>query len=372
MKRFNKTIAILKPISGAAAVVALTVGPGLATRVGAQQAKITIPSTVIAQAQGQEQEQQQQKFGETVVTADNIDYDLGKKQVIATGNVDLVSGNSHLTAEKMTVQMASNKGLDWAQCEGKVMVEKKNPDTGVTITARSSTLNYSETDQKANLEGNVVTFITSPKLAKPAVITGAKVDMDLKTEVNVIHRGPDAQAKVHVEPKGQEGQPAPEPIDLIADRIDMKSATQEYVATGKPALVRPTSKLQAKKIRFQVEDDKKDVKVAYAEQDVIFDGQGEKGAIIHATADNGTFEREINQITLTGMVLATTKDVDAEKPTVYQGGRFLYNTKTRSSKLQGTKEVPAKIIVPDGSYKPQTVAKPEGGEKPAAPGNDKK
>jgi len=327
---------------------------------------------VQAQEAAAQQNQQQQKFGETIVTADQIDYDLGKKQVIASGNVDLVSGESHLTAEKMTVQMAANKGLDWARCEGKVVVEKKNAEENTSMRATGQTLNYSETEQKASLEGDVVAHLSSPRLAKPATITGAKVDMDLKTQKNVVVRSPGAQAKVHVEPKGQEGKPTPEPLDLMADRIEMNGQTQEYIASGKPVLVRPTSKLQAKRIRFTVEDDAKDVKVAYAEQNVVFDGQGENGSVIHTTADNGVFTREINELVLSGAVVATIKDPEEERPTVYQGSKFTYNTKTRASRLSGSAAAgtPARIVVPGGKFQGGTPEKSE--KAPAAAGSDKK
>ena len=167
-------------------------------------------------AASQTAEQQQQKIGETVVTADNIDYDLGKRQVIASGNVELVSATSRLTADKMTVQMAVNRGLDWAKCEGKVFVEKKDPEKKTVTTANGQTLDYSETNQTAVLSGGVVAHIASPRLAKPAVITGARVNMDLEKDVHVVHRSEGAQAKVHVEPKG-EGKGTPEPLDLMGD-----------------------------------------------------------------------------------------------------------------------------------------------------------
>ena len=322
----------------------------------------------------QAQEQQQQKFGETVVTADNIDYDLGKKQVIASGNVDLVSGNSRITAEKMTVQMAANKGLDWARCEGKVVVEKKNPADNSTMTARGQSLDYLEKDQKAKLQGDVIAHLDSPRLAKPAVITGERVDMDLTTRQNVVTRSAAAQAKIHVEPKGKEGSPTPEPLDLAADRIEMNSATQEYIATGKPVLLRPTSKLQAKRLRFQVQEETNDVKVAYAEEEVIFDGQGESGSVIHSTGDNAVFTRDVNELVVTGMVLATVKDPDDEKPTVYQGSKFTYNTKTRASRLSGPG---ARVTFPGGNLPVKRAGTPAaaGGadKKPAAPaGTDNK
>lgn len=331
------------------------------------------------QADAQTSDQLQQKFGETIVTADNIDYDLGKKQVIASGNVELVSGTSRMTSEKMTVQMTPARGLDWVKCEGKVYVEKKNPEDATGMQANGQVLDYSESEQKAVLSGDVVAHLLSPRLMKPAVVTGSKVEMDLKNQKNVVFRHPNAQAKVHVEPKGQEGKKTPEPLDLTADRIEMNSVTQEYIATGKPVMAKPTSKLQAKRIRFTVENGTNDVKMAYAEQDVIFDGTGENGSIIHTTANNGTYNRDLNELVLTGMVQAQIREPGDERPTVYQGGKFVHNTASGRSNLIGTKEEPARVILPGGKLNqvgPADVEpkKPAAEEKktPAAAGSEKK
>jgi lipopolysaccharide transport protein LptA len=281
----------------------------------------------------QAEAQQTATYGEVTVTAASLDYDLEARQMIAVGNVVLVTKDSRLTSDRMTVQMTPARELEWAKCVGNVYVEKRKPEENSVMTGRGQTLDYSETEQKADLQGDVVVQQSSPRLAKPAVITGSRVDMNLATEENVVHRSEKEQAKVHIEPKGQPDEPAPEPVDLIADRIDMKGATQEYVATGKPVMIRPTSKLQAKRIRFQVEEETQDVKLAYGDDDVIFDGQGQNGSVIHATGDDAVYNKELNEITLTGTVHATSKDPEDEHPTVYQGDKFIYNTVTRKSRL---------------------------------------
>lgn len=311
--------------------------------------------------------QQRQKFGETVITADDIDYDLGKKQVIASGNVELISADSRMTSDKMTVQMTQARALDWAKCEGKVYIEKKNPEQpGTEMEARGQVLDYSEVNQTATLHGGVIAHVASPRLAKPAVITGSRVDMNLKTKENVIHRSPEAQAKVHVEPKGDDKNSMPEPLDLVGDQIEFNGRTQEYKATGKPMMQRPTARLQARVIRFTVEESTNDVKMAYAEKDVVFDGQGENGSMVHATGDNGVFDRANNEIIITGMIHATQKEPGDDRPTIYEGGKFTYNTRTRKSRLSGTKEHPAKIIVPDTkTLKKPDEKKPDDDKKPA-------
>jgi lipopolysaccharide transport protein LptA len=193
--------------------------------------------------------------------------------------------------------------------------------------------------------------------------------MNLATEENVVVRTEKEQAKVYVEPKGEEGKPAPEPITMVGDRIEMNGKTQEYVATGKPVMVRPTSKLQAKRIRFQVEEDTQDVKVAYAEEDVIFDGQNAKGSLVHATGNNGAFNRVSNEIVLTGAVNASTRDASDEEPIVYQGDRFVYNTLTRKTRLLSDSQ--AMITIPGGKA-PAVGKKPDEASAEKAPAADGK
>jgi lipopolysaccharide transport protein LptA len=316
-------------------------------------------------AAAQTADPQQQKIGETVVTAENIDYDLGKRQVIASGNVVLVSDASRMTADKMTVQMTPARDLDWAKCEGKVFIEKKVED-GTTRTATGDTLDYSETNQTAVLSGGVKALLGSPRLAKPAEVTGSKIDMDLKSNFNVVHRSPTAQAKVHVDPKGEPGKPTPEPIDLVGDKIEMKGETQEYVATGQPAMIRPSSKLRARTIRFTVDPATNDVKTAYAEKDVVYDAQDAMGKLTHVTADRGEFHRDINELVMTGMVVASIKEPGEERPTVYQGGKFTHNTNTGQSRLIGTPGMPASVITPRGKFAGKDE-KPEPGDKKPDP-----
>jgi lipopolysaccharide transport protein LptA len=313
-----------------------------------------------ASAQNQADAQKVQ-LGDTVITADQLDYDLEKKQYIFTGKelVELISGNSRMTARKMWVQMTPDNELSTARCEGEVRIEKKDPEAGTMMTASAKLLEYFEKEQRATLTGSVVLNQESPKLAKPMVVTGQRVEMDLAGKKNVVHRGPDAQAKAHVQPKGTDGMPA-EPVDLVADRIDVNSETQEYVATGKPVMVRPSTRLEARKLRFQVDPKVNDVTVAYAEGDVVFDSKNEKGNTIHATADNGTYNKELNELKLIGKVRAATKEPTAPKPTIYECDNFFYNTATGYQRMSGN----VKVVLPE---KPKPAA--EDGDKSAADGD---
>lgn len=309
---------------------------------------------------------QKVQLGDTVITADQLDYDLEKKQYIFTGKdmVELVSGNSRMTARKMYVQMTPDNELATAKCEGEVRIEKRDPEVGTKMTASARQLDYFEKEQRATLVGDVVLNQESPKLAKPLVVTGQRVEMDLAAKKNVVHRGPNAQAKAHVQPKGADGMPA-EPVDLVADRIDVNSDTQEYVATGKPVMIRPTTRLEARRLRFQVDPKVNDVTMAYAEGDVVFDSKNEKGNTIHATSDNGTYNKELNELKLIGKVRAATKEPSAPKPTIYECDDFFYNTVTGYQRMSGN----VKVILPE---KPKPATATTGDEKPAATKSDEK
>lgn len=316
---------------------------------------------------------QKLQFGDTVITSGEIDYDLANRQYIFTGKVDLLTSTTHMTSDKMTVQMNPDNEMLWAKCAGTVTVDKKNPEDGTTMTGTGDLLEYFDKQQKANLQGDVVVRQESPKLAKPAIITGSRVDLDLAKKVNVVKRSAGEQAKVHLEPKGEEGKPIPEPVDLLGNEIQMNSETQEYTATGQPSMVRPSSRIKADKINFLVDKKTNEVSVAHATDNVIFDAQSEKGSVVHATGDHSVFNKETNELlmevskTSPNFVHATVKDPEEEKPTVYQGASFLYNTKTGYRKLKADlPEHPAVIILPE---------KPKGQKSdtvPAAPGAPEK
>jgi len=134
-----------------------------------------------------------------------------------------------------------------------------------------------------------------------------------------------------------------------------------------------------------VESASNDVKTAYADDDVVFDAQGQGGSIIHATGDNAVYNRDQKEVVLTGNVHATTKDPDDEAPTVYQGHQFIYNTLTRSYRLrrdpskgpQATVVLPPsktqqrpEVVKPRGSEERETPKKPE--EKGGGTGSEEK
>ena len=316
--------------------------PGMVLAQG--QAKPKEPAKSAAKAG--EEKPQVYAFGETEISAPEIQFDFGSRKHVFLDGVTLTQKQTKMTAKTMTVQVTPKNEVEWARCEGDVFIEKKGED-GVNMDARAATVFYRVMEQKAELDGGVVLHQTSPKLAKPAQVTGSRVDLDLSTKQNIVHRSKDAQAKVHLDPIGKEGQPAPEAIDLIGDRIEMNGATQEYVATGNPLVKRPSAVMTAKRIRFQVDDESKDVKVAYAEEDVVYDGKNDKGATIYVTGDHGVFNKEKNELVIRGNVKMRTQRPDDAGPTTLNGETFVYNTKTGQGSMKRGQASPAIFTLPD-------------------------
>jgi lipopolysaccharide export system protein LptA len=108
----------------------------------------------------------------------------------------------------------------------------------------------------------------------------------------------------------------------------MNGVSQEYVATGSPLIKRPTSTMRAKRLRFQVEDDTKDVKLAYADDDVVYDGKNEKGGTVHVTGDKGVYNRELAELVVTGNARAKMRKPTEEQPTELESDTFIYNMKS--------------------------------------------
>ncbi len=290
-----------------------------------------------------------QTLGGTNVSANELEYDLKVSQMTFVGAVEILMKDTRITANRTTVQLTKKQTIDWSKSEGNVVIEKTNPDDGSKMVARGPVMEYSETEQKSNLQGGVVVKQSSSRLSQPSVITGSRVDMDLKTHVNVVVRSSGAQAKVHVEPKGEEGKQTPEPVDLTADRIEMNSDTQEYVATGSPVVEKPSGRMQARKIRFTVDEKTNDIRVAYADEDVIFDSTAQNGTVTHATGDHGRFDQNTNEIILEGNVVSNSRKPTEVNPTVMTGDKFVYNRATQKANMYGH----AQLVLPDQATEPK-------------------
>jgi lipopolysaccharide transport protein LptA len=291
------------------------------------------------------------QVGNTVIESPTVDVDLEKNLYVFGPQVKLVQAGTTMTAKKMTVQFTPGKELEWARCEGQVSITKKGED-GVDMDATADTLLYKAKEEKAELVGEVVLHQTSPKLKKPAEVTGSRVDMDLKSRQNIVHGGK-AQARVHLEPIGKEGEPDPEIVDLTADRIDMNGVSQQYIATGSPLIKRPTSTMRAKQLRFQVEDETKDVKLAYADDDVVYDGKNQKGGTVHVTGDKGVYNRDLAELVVTGNARAKTRQPNEEQPTELECDTFTYNMKTGKASMKSEGGRQSIVRLPQNKLKPE-------------------
>ncbi len=296
---------------------------------------------------GAQTAQEVQRFGTTTVKADTFDYDLEKRQVIAVGSVSLESGVSRLTARTMTVQLAQNRTLDWARCEGDVYVEKAIPDEKARVQGWGKTLDYYEARKMAFLIGEARVLLTTPRLDKPAQITGSRIEMNLDTQENRVLGREGEPARIHLDPKADPNGAPPDPVDLVAGTIVMNARTHIYEATDKPVLTRASGRLQAERIVFEVEANGTDLKTARASKNVVFDGKNSKGSLIHTTADDGVYTYATSDLVLTGSVHATIRDPGEDQPEVLQGREFSYNTRTRYSRLKGgTLTIPASKGLP--------------------------
>jgi lipopolysaccharide transport protein LptA len=321
-----------------AALVALGAALAAAPRAGAQTEQTPT--------------REQRQLGDLTITAGTFDYDLDLRQVVAEGNVVLEYGTSHVRSDKMTAQMMPNRTLDWAKCEGNVQVDKQDPEQKTAIAGRGHVLDYYERQQKAILMGKgddgVEVQFTSPRLEKPALMTGLRVEMDLRTQENVVHRSSKAQAHAHLDPRPTPGKPLPEPVDFYADRLEMDGAKHIYSGSGNPVLVRPSAKLRARKIVIEMEETGTDLKSARAEENVVFDGKSARGSLIHTTADKGVYTYTGKELVLTGSVVALITEPGEDKPEVLKGSTFVFNTETRLAKLSGG----ASVVLPPKAQAP--------------------
>lgn len=269
---------------------------------------------------------------EIVVLADVLEFDEPKMEYRLTGNVDLTGTRVHLKAAKMVVTVNKQRELQTAVCTGNVTIEKTQED-GTKLNASCQTLDYREAAQKAILEGGVEILQSSEKLARPARLTGRRVEMDLKTGLNVVHGVPERRASVHVEPKGEAGKPNPEPVDLLGLQIDMNQKTQHYVAHTNAEFRRTSSWLKAETITFELDDAGTEVRTANARGGVNVYQKNPKGTEMTARSATGAYDQATGVMTLEGQVHAEVKEPMQEKPQIYDGETFEYNERTGYHRL---------------------------------------
>jgi lipopolysaccharide transport protein LptA len=306
---------------------------------------------------------------DTIIDADKQDFDQVARRWTLVGNVSVQSPKAHMTADRMVVQFTEQNEILWAKATGNVKLQSKGEE-GRRMTGTGEEGEYFEQEQKANLVGNVVLHFVSPSLEEPATITGARADVDLKTQQAVVSRAPREQVRTIVRPKNRAGgstapmrengnppaQQAPpggssgsapsEPIELTSDRVEADGRANSYVATGNPVMVQGTRRIAAEKLWFNVDPDTSDLREARAVNDVVFDGIAEDGGRLHATGDTGVFDGTTGVLTVTSnpgsQVLALQTPKDGDKPYQLSGQMFVYDTRTKAHSVQGR----ARVVLP--------------------------
>jgi len=263
------------------------------------------------------------------VFADTYDYDLPARTLDLEGNVRLISARARMTAAKMRVQWNEERVITLAKAEGGVTLAQEG-EGDVTIEGQAAAGEFRETDRTALLTGGVTVHYRSPDLAEPAVLRGARAQLDLGKGVTTIHRGKESPVTIRVQPRGKPDGPKPDPIVLSGDRVDITRTREgtEYVATGQPLLTTGESRLRASRLRFVIEPETNDVAEVYAENDVEFEGKGRQGGRGHLTGRHAVFQRRTQLVTVTGDVRAEIWARGDERPHLLRQERLVYNLET--------------------------------------------
>ncbi len=275
--------------------------------------------------------------GLTVIEADSIQFESSTARYVAKGRVEVTSPRGHLLADAATLQTTPKQEIDWVKVTGNVRLRQKR-ENGVIMSATGAEGEYRELAQTANLTGGVTLRYEGANLNQPAVMTGARADMNLKAETSVVTRAQSAPVKVVVTPKPKPpaaGQPAPatpEPVELYADRIESDAKANTYIATGSPYMIRGTSRMSAEKLSMVIDPQTNDLKQANAEKNVTFDGMDADGAKLHATGDHAVYEAATTTLTVTGRITGTKTPKEGAPHKLF-GRRFVYNTQSREWSL---------------------------------------
>ena len=306
--------------------------------------------------------------GDTV-TADDILSDPDRS-VHATGKVVLTSARGNLWADRVDVTPAPPKpaaaparsAVQEARATGHVRITSQpKPDEKMEATGTAGT--YWPGTQKATLTGGVTVTMASPQLREPAVLTGAKADMDLAKRTVEVTRTEAAQVALRLHPKADAsstGAAAAAPINLDADRIHMDNAANRVTATGSPVMSSDQGTVHAETIWFDIDPKAHDVKTVHAENAVRIDSQDPQRGVFHATADAAVMNRDSDAIVLTGHVQGTNTRPDEPEPSQFRTEELTYDHKTGAIHMRALGEQPAQV-----RFKPKPKAPGAEGAAPA-------
>lgn len=269
------------------------------------------------------------------VAADEIQGD--PTVVHAIGNVVLTGSQGVLRADRVDVTQAadhpsggaptpgaSRSAVREARATGNVRITSQpKPDERIEATGAAGT--FWPGTQKAALTGGVTVTMTSPQLQEPAVLTGARAEIDLAKHTVEVVRTPEAQVALRLKPKA-----AAAPIRLDADRVLMDNQANRIIATGSPVLTSENGTVRAERIWFDIDPKAKDVKLVHAEGGVQVDAQEQQGGHFHATARQAVLDRAADTVVLTGNVEGKRTVPDEPQPETIVADELTYNLKTRA------------------------------------------
>ena len=159
-----------------------------------------------------------------------------------------------MTADRMVVRAWPGERNQLGEGDGQRDLESKG-DEGRTMTGTGEEGEYLRTEADGpTWSATSSSSFMSPSLAEPATITGARADVDLKTQQAVVNRAPREPVKTIIRPKGKPGTSTapmpeslagtgwhpggagaaapPEPIELTSNRVEADGRANSFVATG--------------------------------------------------------------------------------------------------------------------------------------------
>jgi lipopolysaccharide transport protein LptA len=274
------------------------------------------------------------------IEADDISGDPSRYE--ATGNVVLTGKGGTLRADRVVVTPAPQQGtagnsrspIRVARAVGSVRITSQpKPDQRMEATGAEGT--YWPGTQKATLTGGVKVTMTSPQLQEPAVLTGARADMDLAKRTAEVTRTQAAQVALRLRTKQ-----ATAPVRLDADRMVMDSTANRVTATGSPVLTSSEGTVRAERIWFAIDPEAQDVRQVHAEGAVRIDAQDPEQGRFQAAAREGVLNRAANTVVLTGDVQGTRTRPGDTEPEKFETDEFTYNLKTGAFRARALADRP--------------------------------
>jgi lipopolysaccharide export system protein LptA len=293
--------------------------------------------------------------GKVRVFADSFAVDPDGS-VHATGDVDLRAPQGTLRADRIDVSpqegQAPRSAVRVARATGNVRITSQaQPDQ--RLDARGDAGIYWPGAQKAELTGGVTVTMASPQLKEPAVLTGARAELDLARRTAEVTRTPAAPVSLRLQPKQGVGSL----VRLDADRVRLESAANRVTATGSPVLSSEQGTVRAQKIWFAIDPKANDIQSVNAEGAVRVDAKDPKQGQFQATSREAVLRRADNTVVLTGNVEGSLRRPDEPEPQTFRGGELTYNLSTGAFRLGAAAEQPARVTVRPKARKVET-AKP--------------